>query len=117
MAKALIVGIIAAFALLWGFNTLPAQAQTQMDGGNLYSLSELQHLCDSQYDVDAGICAGYVMGVADALQQQGRACIGANIRPETLMDNIRRGWTQNTAPSDTALLSVQDIITQRFPCR
>lgn len=118
MAKTLIGRIIIACLFLWAIDTLPAHAQAPIRvDGNLYSLSELQHLCDSQYDIDAGMCAGYVMGIADITQQQGRACIGPNVRPETLMDNIRRGWAQDKTASDTAAVSVQSILEQRFPCR
>lgn len=82
----------------------------------LYSTAYLQHLCNSSYDVDAGLCAGYIMGVADTLQQQGQSCLSPNISPETLVSNIRRDWEQNPQQPENALQSIQDIFQRRFPC-
>lgn len=83
----------------------------------LYSTAYLQHLCNSTYDVDAGLCAGYIMGVADTLQQQKQACLSPNISPEILVENIRRAWEQKKEQPDNALHSIQDIFQIRFPCR
>lgn len=82
----------------------------------LYSTAYLQHLCNSSYDVDAGLCAGYIMGVADTLQQQRQACLSPSISPETLVANIRRAWEQNPQQPENALQSIQDIFQSRFPC-
>jgi hypothetical protein len=82
----------------------------------LYTTAYLQHLCNSPYDVDAGLCAGYIMGVADTLQQQHQACLSPNISPETLVDNIRRAWEQSPTQPESALNSIQDIFLKRFPC-
>ena len=84
----------------------------------LYTTAQLRALCDSAYDVDAGLCAGYIMAVADDLQQQGQACLSPQIQPETLVANLRRAWQQNLAAASTsALHNVQEIIQSRFPCR
>ena len=84
----------------------------------LYTTAYLRHLCTSTYDIDVGLCAGYVMGVADGLQQSGAACLSPMITPEVLIDNLNRGWAAQTgSPPDEALHSVQDILQTRFPCR
>jgi hypothetical protein len=98
--------------LIW-MGIMPAQAAPDA----LYSTQYLQHLCNSTYDVDAGLCAGYIMGVADTLQQQKQACLSPNISPEVLVENIRRAWEQKKDQPDNALHSIQDIFLTRFPCR
>jgi hypothetical protein len=82
----------------------------------LYETPYLQGLCNSPYDVDVGLCSGYIMGVADTLQQQNQVCLTPQIGAETLMLNIRRGWQQKPDQPVSALQSVQDILQQRFPC-
>jgi hypothetical protein len=82
----------------------------------MYTTAYLQHLCDSSYDVDAGLCAGFIMGVADTLQQQKQACLNPSISPETLLANIRRAWDQEPEQPASALQSIQQIFQQRFPC-
>jgi hypothetical protein len=83
----------------------------------LYTTAYLQHLCSSTYDIDVGMCAGYIMSVADDLQQQGQVCLTGQVGPAVLMDNIRRSWTQTSNQPTGARQSVGDILQQRFPCR
>lgn len=82
----------------------------------LYTTAYLQSLCSSTYDIDVGLCSGYLMGVADSLQQAKQACLSPQIGPETLTTNIRRAWEQNPDQPRDALQSVQDILQSRFPC-
>lgn len=92
-----------------------AQAATQA-ATPLYTTAYLQSLCSSTYDIDAGLCSGYLMGVADSLQQAKQACLSPQIGPETLTSNIRRAWEQNPDQPRDALQSVQEILQARFPC-
>jgi hypothetical protein len=102
----------ALVLVVTGVSAMTAHAATPP----LYSTAYLQHLCNSTYDVDAGLCAGYIMGVADTLQQQKQACLSPNISPEVLVENIRRAWTQPGDQPINALQSIQDIFQSRFPC-
>ncbi len=96
-----------------GVLLLPVMAQA---AGPLYTTAYLQNLCNSTYDIDAGLCSGYLMGVADSLQQQKQACLSPQIGPETLTVNIRRAWDQTPNQPLDAMTSVQAILQSRFPC-
>ena len=96
-----------------GFMLLAGNAQA----ASLYTTPYLQSLCNSTYDVEAGLCSGYIMGIADSLQAQGKACLSPAIGPETLTINIRRGWEQAPEQPADALQSVSQLIESRFPCR
>lgn len=82
---------------------------------------QLQDLCNSQYDVDAGICAGYVTAVAEQLMSQSnpttQICLSPAISPQTLSDHLRRSF-EKTPPGaeDLAAQYVIQALRQRFRC-
>lgn len=104
--------MVAVLASLWLMSS--AQAAPFQP---LYTTAQLQALCASPYDIDVGLCAGYIMAVADQTQRDGQSCISGQIGPETMTDNIRRAWAQSPRQPDDALSSVQEILHNRFPCR
>lgn len=81
----------------------------------------LQQLCDSPYDVDAGMCAGYVMAIAEMILQDPRpsrrVCLSPAVGPETLIQNLRRAW-QNNPPAayELAIENVETTLRDRFKC-
>lgn len=100
-----------------GFARDAAHAQTQ----GVMTAIRLQQLCDSPYDVDAGMCAGYVMAVAEQILQDPRpsrrVCLSPAIGPEVLIQNLRRAW-QDTPPEayDLAIENVEMTLRHRFKC-
>lgn len=107
---------LMGFLLVSGTMVPVASAAVSGAVSPLYTTAYLRSLCNSTYDVDAGLCAGYLMGVAESLQQAKQACLSPQISPETLTTNIRRGWEQNPDQPADALQSVQAILQSRFPC-
>ena len=82
---------------------------------------QLQALCDSKYDIDFGICAGYVSAVAERLMGENdpsrRVCLSPAISPQTLVANLVKAW--DVAPpsqQDFAAESVESALRQRFQC-
>ena len=89
------------------------------------TVPELQQLCDSRYDVEAGMCAGYIMAIAETMTQDGnpmhRVCLNPAIGPQVLMENVRRDWAaltpdQQYGPQDLATDAVKGAIRRRFRC-
>ncbi len=92
-----------------------AEVQTPM------TADSLRKMCDSRYDIDAGMCAGYIMAVAETVMQDSnpgrRVCLSPAISPQTLMDHVRDYWQQNPpAPQDLASFSVDLALRARFRC-
>jgi len=105
------------FALLFLALALPAQAQQQ---GPLTAV-QLQQMCVSRYDVDAGMCAGYVMAIADQLQHETeplyKICLTPAITPQTLIDNLQRIWKDQPPQSnEMAFSNVTGALRGRFRC-
>lgn len=93
--------------------SVPARAQM--------TAVELQNLCTSRYDVDAGMCAGYIKAIAEELMQdpdpRAKVCLSPAIGPQTLVDNVQRGWaTRAPQPQDFANDSVAGVLKERFRC-
>jgi len=82
---------------------------------------QLQDLCNSRYDVDAGMCAGYVTAVAERLMIDNnphqRVCLSPAIAPQILVDNIRNVWAkQPPEAQDLAAQTVESALRQQFRC-
>ena len=82
---------------------------------------ELQNLCTSRYDVDAGMCAGYVKAIAEELMHdsdpRAKLCLSPAIGAQTLVENVQRGWAARTPqPQDFASDSVAGVLRDRFRC-
>lgn len=82
---------------------------------------QLQNLCTSKYDIDVGLCAGYVMAVAERLNAESdpgnRVCLSPSIAPQTLVVNVQKAWeSAPPAPQDFAAESVEIALRQRFHC-
>jgi hypothetical protein len=82
---------------------------------------ELQDLCTSRYDVDAGMCAGYVKAIAEELMHdsdpRAKLCLSPNIGAQTLVENVQRGWAERAPqPQDFASDSVAGVLKDRFRC-
>lgn len=105
------------FVVLALLTTAPAFAQVQ----NPMMAHQLQQLCLSRYDVDAGICAGYMAAVADRLMRDSnpdnRVCLSPAISPQTLVDNVQRDWASSEiSPQEMALDAVEGALRRRFRC-
>jgi hypothetical protein len=112
----MIIARFAVFSLLF-FASLPASAQVQTP----MMAHQLQQLCMSRYDVDAGLCAGYVTAVADKLMRESNpanaVCMSPAISPQTLVDNLLRDWQEaEIAPEQMAFEAVEGVFRQRFRC-
>ena len=97
--------------------SLPALAQIE---GPMTAV-QLQGLCNSRYDVDAGMCAGYVMAIAERLQQDSdplhHVCLSPAIGAQTLVENLQRAWAvQPPQPQDLATTTVAGALRDRFRC-
>lgn len=82
---------------------------------------ELQGLCNSRYDVDAGMCAGYIKAIAEELMNdhdpRARICLSPAVSAQTLVDNVERGWLSRAPqPQDLAADSVAGVLKERFRC-
>lgn len=103
------------FPSLFFLVTLSMPAYAQM------TAVELQTLCASRYDVDAGMCAGYVQAIAEELMAdsdpRAQTCLSPAIAAQTLVDNVRRGWAARAPqPQDFATDSVAGVLKDRFRC-
>lgn len=105
------------FAFIMFF--IPVMAFAQVPGS--WSAVQLQQLCNSRYDVDTGMCAGYVMAVADKLMHDrkpiSRVCLSPAIGPQVLVDNLKRSWEEAPpAAQDLAVDNVEGVLRTRFRC-
>lgn len=78
-------------------------------------------MCASRYDVDAGMCAGYVKAIAEQLMHdsdpRAKFCLSPAVSAQTLVDNVRRGWaTRPPVAQDLAVDSVSGVLKDRFRC-
>lgn len=94
---------------------LAAPARAQM------TAIELQGLCNSRYDVDAGMCAGYIKAIAEELMRESdpraQVCLSPAIGPQTLVDNVQRSWAVRAPQAqDFATDSVAGVLKDRFRC-
>jgi hypothetical protein len=85
------------------------------------TVGQLLQLCQSRYDVDVGICAGFALGVAEGLMAaEGTprsVCLSPAITPQTLVDNLKRVWSQNAPdPTEPAFAAVERVLRDRFRC-
>lgn len=108
--------VLIAFFLLLGLTT-PSRAQVKSP----MTAVQLQALCASKYDIDFGICAGYVAAVADRLtgvkEGTGRVCLSPAVSPQLLVANVRQAWdAQAPQPQDSGFDSVESALRQRFRC-
>lgn len=92
-----------------------AQVQAPID------VAQLLRLCDSTYDVDVGMCAGYVTAVAESIMNNSRpeqrVCLNPAIGPETLIENVRVSWAKDAPmPTDGAFGAVEGALRRRFRC-
>lgn len=106
--------IIALFILSFA---VPAMAQNTTP----MTAVALQNLCNSKYDIDVGICAGYIAAVADTVMQDStphrRVCLSPAVGPQILMDHVQKYWTDAPpAPQDLASYSVDSALRDRFRC-
>jgi Rap1a immunity proteins len=95
----------------------PATAQMQ---GQVTAM-ELQSLCTSRYDIDAGMCAGYIKAIAEELMHEhdprAQICLSPAISAQTLMENVLRAWAEKAPePQDLANDSVAGVLKDRFRC-
>ncbi len=105
------------FFALFFMATFPAAAQMS---GQVTAI-ELQTLCTSRYDVDAGMCAGYIKAIAEELMQEhdprAQICLSPAISAQTLMENVLRSWAERAPqPQDLANDSVAGVLKDRFRC-
>lgn len=82
---------------------------------------ELQNMCTSRYDVDAGMCGGYIKAVAEQLMQdhdpRAKVCLSPAVSAQTLMENVQRSWAARPPqPQDLAIDSVTGVLKDRFRC-
>ena len=82
---------------------------------------ELQNMCSSHYDVDAGMCGGYIKAIAEQLMSdhdpRAKFCLSPAIGPQNLVENVQRGWaTRPPKPEDLAFDSVTGVLKDRFRC-
>ena len=82
---------------------------------------QLQQMCASHYDVDAGMCAGYVTAVAERLMRENdpatHICLSPAISPQTLVDNLRAVWGKQPPESqELASSGVELALRQQFQC-
>lgn len=108
-----LLAIAAVFCLASG--RALAQAQTPI------SAVQLQKMCTSRYDIDVGICAGYVTAVAEALMNENNPsqpiCLSPAISPQSLMDNLLKVWSESPpGPEMTAADAVKRTLRIRFRC-
>lgn len=98
---------------------LPVPGSAQVQGP--LSAIDLQNLCNSRYDVDVGMCAGYIMAIAEQLQAQSDpaqpVCLSPAVRGQALVDNMQRAWAeQPPGPHDQAAAHVARVLRARFRC-
>jgi hypothetical protein len=106
-------------ALLAFLALLPGTASAQT--ASPFTAHALQKMCDSRYDIDVGICAGYITAIAEMVQQESspgrRVCLSPAISPQTLMDHVQKYWAANPpAAQDLASFNVDLALRDRFKC-
>jgi hypothetical protein len=111
MKKLILLTFLALFPAL-----AQAQVQTPM------SAHALQKMCDSRYDIDVGICAGYITAIAEMVQQESspgrRVCLSPAISPQTLMEHVQKYWAANPPNTqDLASFNVDQALRDRFRCQ
>jgi hypothetical protein len=109
--------LFSVTCLVFGLHSMAAQAQMQTP----MTAVQLQDMCASRYDVEAGLCAGYVTAVAERLLSESdpvrRICLSPAIAPQTLVDNVRAVWSKYPPqPQDFAAESVEVALRQQFDC-
>lgn len=107
--------IFSSLVLFFLFANMAMPAHAQM------TAIELQGLCNSRYDVDAGMCAGYIKAIAEELMQESdpraQVCLSPAIGPQTLVENVQRSWAERAPQSqDFANDSVAGVLKDRFRC-
>jgi len=83
-------GLSAALAAVLGLLTAGPIA---VQGAAFTSGNQLVEECSGQDDFPSGVCAGYVMGVADLMMSDGTvgglaACLPPSVIPQQLMDVV-----------------------------
>lgn len=99
----------------------PQQTFTQPVSNATLPGRDFVQYCKGAYDVDYGLCTGYVLALADLMRVQElygyRACLGRAVRSQQLTDIViaytRRDSDQNHRP---ASLIVAEALSQAFPC-
>ena len=81
----------------------------------------LRDMCQSRYDIDVGLCAGYVAAVAEIIMQENnpsrRVCLSPAIGPQTLITHVQAAWQAvPPQPEELALYNVDMILRERFRC-
>jgi hypothetical protein len=100
---------------LCAFDVAQAQVKTPM------SNDQLQKLCTSRYDIDVGICAGYITAIAEHIMQdnnpQQRVCLSPAIGPQILMDHVQKYWLKSPPKAqDLASIGVEQALRAQFRC-
>lgn len=98
---------------------LPASAEAQTH--STMTVAQLQQLCSSRYDIDVGMCAGYISAIAESLMQnnnpQERVCLSPAIGPQILIEHMQAAWQKNPPqPQDFANANVEHVLRTRFRC-
>ena len=94
----------------------PAQAE-----GPRMTAQDLANMCISKSDLDFGMCAGYVMAVADALVDgsigEYSACNHAHVRSQQYVD-VYRSYAEHFPDklSQDAETTVAAALSRAFPC-
>lgn len=107
----------AVFALVTVGHVSRPLAQTP---GVMTAIS-LKQLCDSPYDVDVGMCAGYIAAIAEMIMQDPRpsrrVCLSPAIGPQVLMQNMQQAWKDSPPQEyDLAVVNVEMLLRHRFKC-
>ena len=92
----------------------PARAQVKAP----MTASQIRDLCASKYDIDFGICAGYVTAVAERLMSgEAPVCLSPAVSPQLLVTNVVKAWDHAPpGPQDSAAGAVEQALRQRFAC-
>jgi hypothetical protein len=86
-----------------------------------FTAMQLGELCNSEYDTDYGLCAGYVTAIADVMLQQDiygtSACNHKNVKSEQLIALTKRYLESNPEVAQTPARDVVSLALSRaFPC-
>ena len=106
---------------------VPCDAQdTTRQGYSYITGARLSGPCTSGGQRDSGLCLGYILGIADAMQAAQasggalfgwRACVSPEIRPEQLLDVAVRFLAAHPAYAQfSASGLVANALSDAFPC-
>lgn len=86
-----------------------------------WSGRDLKAYCLSDYDVDYGLCSGYITAVADLMIEHNlyglQSCHSNLVRPQQLVDLVVTSLRKNDqTPPGNARYIVASVLAKSFPC-